>query len=328
MSEAPQISVVIPTYNRAQVVRNAIESVLAQTRPAAEIIVVDDGSKDDTREVLASYGNRIKAISQENGGLSAARNTGIRAASSEWVAFLDDDDAHVPERLAIAAETIAIHPDIDVHATNTALVNSDGSELDMFAMRGRHATEHMRLERPLEWVLNGCFFAQTLVVRKTAVVEAGMFRKTFYEDMDLFVRLAARGPWTVDVRKSLRLLRLPGEDLNLSSVWRSKPVENYEALTRIHREALETPDLTEHERRFVHSGLATNLFELGRALHAGGDAARARGCFLEASETYPRLHSRAKARLAALFGAPALRLLALLRRRRGVFRSTPGNSQP
>ena len=326
MSSSPRISVVIPTYNRSKVVRNALESVFSQTYPAAEIIVVDDGSKDDTREVLASYGNRIKAISQENGGLSAARNTGIQAASSEWVAFLDDDDEHVPERLAIAAETIGIHPDIDVHATNTALVNSDGSELDMFAIRGRHATEHMRLERPLEWVLNGCFFAQTLVARKSAIEEAGMFRKTFYEDMDLFVRLAARGPWTVDVRKSLRLQRLAGEDLNLSSVWRSKPVENYKALTRIHREALRIPLLTEGERRFVESGLATNLFELGRALHGASDAAGARECFLEAARRYPRLHSRAKARVAALFGAPALSLFGMLRRRRGVFRSTPGNS--
>ena len=326
MPVSPKISVVIPTYNRAKVVPKAIESVLAQTFPPAEIIVVNDGSKDETREVLAGYGDRIHAITQENGGLSAARNTGIRAATSEWVAFLDDDDQHVPERLAIAAETIRLHPDIDVHATNTAIVNEDGSELDMFGIRGRHATEHMRLDRPLGWVLGGCFFAQTIVARKSAIEAAGMFRKTFYEDMDLFVRLAARGPWTVDVRKSLRLVRLPGEDLNLSSVWRSKPVENYEALTRIHREALSIPSLTEGERRFVGGRLATNLFELGRALHGCGEPGRARECFIEAARLYPRLHSRAKARLAAWLGAPALRAYGMLRRRRGVFRSSPANS--
>jgi glycosyltransferase involved in cell wall biosynthesis len=326
MNDSPKISVVIPTYNRAKVVPKALESVFSQTFSPAEIIVVDDGSKDDTRGVLASYGNRIKAISQENGGLSAARNTGILAASSEWVAFLDDDDEYVPERLEIASQTIRVHGDIDVHATNTALVNSDGSELDMFAIRGRTATEHMRLERPLGWVLGGCFFAQTLVARKQAIVDVGMFRKTFYEDMDLFVRLAARGPWTVDCRRSLRLQRLAGEDLNLSSYWRSKPVENYEALTRIHREALEIPLLTESEKRFVESGLATNLFELGRALHAAGDQSRARECFREAGRRYPRFHSRAKARTAALFGSTALCVFGMLRRRRGVFRSVSGQS--
>lgn len=326
MSIPPQISVVIPTYNRAKVVGEALESVFAQSCPAAEIIVVNDGSKDDTREVLANYGDRITAINQENGGLSAARNAGIQAASTEWVAFLDDDDEWTADRLAIAVETIGIHPDVDVHATNTALVNADGSELDMFAMRGRNTTEHMRLDRPLGWVLGGCFFAQTLVARKSAIVAAGMFRKTFYEDMDLFVRLAARGPWTVDVRKSLRLQRLEGEDPNLSSIWRSKPVENYEALTRIHREALEIPSLTPGEKCFVESGLATNLFELGRALTAQGDGQRARECFREAARRYPRVHSRAKAHMAALFGAPALRMFGLFRRRRGVFRSVSTSS--
>jgi glycosyltransferase involved in cell wall biosynthesis len=326
MSNPPQISVVIPTYNRAKVVGKALESVFAQSLQPAEIIVVNDGSKDDTREVLASYGNRITAINQENGGLSAARNAGIQAATTEWIAFLDDDDEYAPDRLAIAVETIARHPDIDVHATNTALVDADGSELDMFAIRGRSATEHMRLERPLGWVLGGCFFAQTLVARKNAIVGAGLFRKTFYEDMDLFVRLAARGPWTVDVRRSLRLQRLEEEDPNLSSVWRSKPVENYEALTRIHREALAIPSLTAGEKRFVESGLATNLFELGRALHARGETTRARECFREAGRRYPRIHSRAKAHAAALFGAPVLRVFGMLRRQRGVFRSVPVKS--
>ncbi len=325
MSKSPKISVVIPTYNRAKVVGKALESVFGQTCPAAEIIVVNDGSKDDTREVLAAYGDRIKAINQKNGGLSAARNRGIQAASTEWVAFLDDDDEWVPERLAIAVETIRIHPDIEVHATNTALVNTDGSELDMFAIRGRSATEHMRLDCPLGWVLGGCFFAQTLVARRSAIIAAGMFRKTFYEDMDLFVRLAARGSWTVDVRRSLRLQRLEEEDPNLSSIWRSKPVENYEALTRIHREALEIPSLSTGDRRFVESGLATNLFELGRALLAHGEATRARECFHEAGWRYPRLHSRVKARMAALFGAPALRMFGMMRRRRGVFRSASTN---
>lgn len=322
MSSPSAISVVIPTFNRAKVVPAAIESVLAQTHPAAEIIVVDDGSSDETRQVLASYGDRIRAISQENGGLSAARNMGIRNARSEWVAFLDDDDAYVPGRLAIAAETIHIHPDIDVHATNTAIVNEDGSELDMFAIRGRKATEHMKVERPLEWVLGGCFFAQTLVARKDSLIDAGLFRKTFYEDMDLFVRLAARGPWTVDVRKCLRLQRLPGQDLNLSSVWRSKPVENFEALTRIHREALAIPKLTDFERRYVEAGLATNLFELGCALFDAGEKSKARVCFTEAAAKYPRPHSRFKARMASLVGVSAMRAVGMIRGRSGVFRSS------
>ncbi len=322
MDQQPAISVVIPTYNRAKVVPKALESVFSQTYAPVGIIVVNDGSKDETREVLAGYAGRIIGINQENTGLSGARNTGILEASTEWIAFLDDDDEYTPDRLAIAAETIRRYPDIDVHATNTALVAEDGSEIDMFSLRNRKAGEHMRLDRPLEWILRGCFFAQTLVVRKRLLEEVGLFRKTFYEDMDLFVRLAARGPWTVDSRRSLRLLRLSEEELNLSSYWRSKPIENYQALTRIHREALEFPDLTAEERAVVESGLATNLFELGRSLLAQGERVRARAAFQEAGRLYPKCHSRVKARLAASLGSPALQLMSLFQRQRGVFRSS------
>jgi tetratricopeptide (TPR) repeat protein len=232
----------------------------------------------------------------------------------------------VPKRLALAAESIALHPEIDVHATNTALVNPDGSEMDLFSIRGKVAGEHMRLEHPLDWVLRGCFFSQAVVVRRNALEEVGFFRKTFYEDMDLFVRLAARGAWTVDARRSLRLIRLPGEDLNLSSVWRSKPVENYQSLVRIHREALEISGLQKQEIEVVQAGLATNLFELGRALSERGDREKARDCFLEAARRYPRLHSRIKSRLLAEFGTSALRVLNLFRRRRVGYRSAPLNS--
>ena len=322
MSDTPQISVVIPTYNRAGIVPKAIDSVLAQTYPAAEIIVVDDGSKDDTRAVLASYGSRITAISQPNGGLSAARNTGIRAAKTDWVAFLDDDDEYTPDRLAIAVESIARHPDVAVHVTNTAIVNEDGTELDMFVLRGRPTANLMRLDSPLPWVLGGCFFAQTMVARRALLMDVGWFRDTFYEDMDLYVRLAAHRPWAADGRKSLRLRRLPGQDLNLSSHWRSRPVENFEALARIHREALATPGLSTEERKFAEAGLATQLFELGCALHDRGELPRARQCFSEAAGKYPRLHSRIKARLAAWIGVPTMRSLGLIRGPRGVFRSS------
>jgi len=319
----PKISVVIPTYNRASVVPTAIASVMAQTLRPHEIIVVNDGSKDNTTEVLAGYGDTIRAITQANTGLSGARNTGIHAATGEWIAFLDDDDEWIPARLATAAETIARHPDIGVHATNTAIVLEDGTELDMFSMRGRKATEHMRIDRPLEWILGGCFFAQTIVARRDVLVAAGLFRKTFYEDMDLFIRLAARTPWTVDVRRSLRLIRRPGEDLNLSSIWRSKPVENFEALARIHREALTLMPLTAQENDVVRRGLGTNLFELGRALLAKGETTRARACFAESARTFPRLHSRLKSRFVALFGRTGLRCVDAFRpRRKGVFRSS------
>ncbi len=86
------VSVVIPAYNAEKYIGRAIDSVLAQTRQPDEIIVVDDGSTDNTPNAIKSYGSKVYYIHQENGGASVARNTGIEAAKSEWIAFLDADD--------------------------------------------------------------------------------------------------------------------------------------------------------------------------------------------------------------------------------------------
>jgi len=94
-----KISVVIPCYNSAQWVGSAVRSVLCQTLPAAEILVVDDGSTDNPAEVLKEFGSRIRLLHRENGGLSAARNTGAAAAQGDWLLFLDADDRLFPDAL-------------------------------------------------------------------------------------------------------------------------------------------------------------------------------------------------------------------------------------
>jgi len=94
-----QISAVIPTYNRADLVRRAIQSALSQTLAPAEILVVDDGSTDDTRSVVESFGLPVRWLYQKNAGVATARNTGADAASSDWVAFLDSDDVWAPDHL-------------------------------------------------------------------------------------------------------------------------------------------------------------------------------------------------------------------------------------
>ena len=97
--KTPCISVIIPTYNRAHFVREAIDSVLGQTYQDFEIIVVDDGSTDDTKTVLALYGNRIRYLHQKHRGRSEARNTALKSAAGKFVAFLDSDDIWLPRKL-------------------------------------------------------------------------------------------------------------------------------------------------------------------------------------------------------------------------------------
>jgi glycosyltransferase involved in cell wall biosynthesis len=112
MSAQITVSVIIPTYNRAALVKEAVASVLAQTWREFELIVVDDGSTDDTSEALAPYASRLRLWRRESrGGVSAARNTGIAAARGDWLAFLDSDDLWLPEKLARQMTYLAAHPE-------------------------------------------------------------------------------------------------------------------------------------------------------------------------------------------------------------------------
>jgi glycosyltransferase involved in cell wall biosynthesis len=112
MPERPKVSIVIPTYNRDDLVGQAVDSALAQTYPHCEIVVVDDGSTDRTQDVLARYAGRIVAVRQENKGLAGARNAGIRAASGTFVGFLDSDDLWEPRLVEEALELFAAHPQL------------------------------------------------------------------------------------------------------------------------------------------------------------------------------------------------------------------------
>lgn len=101
MSRSPAVSVVIATYNRAGFLRETVDSVLAQRFQDFELIIVDDGSTDNTREVLASYGSRVRYLHQDNRGPSAARNLGVREAQAAWIAIQDSDDLSAPNHLEV-----------------------------------------------------------------------------------------------------------------------------------------------------------------------------------------------------------------------------------
>jgi glycosyltransferase involved in cell wall biosynthesis len=109
-STAAPVSVVIPTYNRQDLLGRAIESVLKQTVPVSEIIVIDDGSTDATRELARAYRDSIRYVYQENRGTAAARNRGIRESRFQWVAFLDHDDEWLPEQIALQLHALAQGP--------------------------------------------------------------------------------------------------------------------------------------------------------------------------------------------------------------------------
>lgn len=119
----PLVSVIIPTYNCGSYVAETIDSVLWQTHPRREVIIVDDGSTDDTPRVVERYGSAVTYIRQANAGVGAARNAGLGAASGDYVAFLDSDDVWLPEKLEIQLAVAARHPD-------SGLVVCDGVQFD------------------------------------------------------------------------------------------------------------------------------------------------------------------------------------------------------
>ena len=120
-SVIPRVSVVIPTYNYARYVPEAIDSVLAQSFEELEIIVVDDGSTDKTAEVLRAFGGQLRVIRQERRGLSAARNTGIRAARGQYLAFLDSDDLWLPEKVSLQVARLDAEPEVGLVYAETLL---------------------------------------------------------------------------------------------------------------------------------------------------------------------------------------------------------------
>lgn len=108
------VSVIIPAYNSGPFLRACLESVLQQTRPALEVIVVNDGSADDTAAVAASYGERIRFVDQPNGGVSRARNRGVDLARGDFFAFLDADDVWLPRKLELQLAEFARAPELDI----------------------------------------------------------------------------------------------------------------------------------------------------------------------------------------------------------------------
>ena len=123
-----KISVVIPAYNAAKTVEAAVRSMLAQSLPPAEIIVVDDGSTDDTPRVLSSLGDAVRVVRQANGGLAAARTTGIREATGDLIAWLDADDEALPFRLEVQAAVMGAEPDVVLVASDFDAFGGESAE--------------------------------------------------------------------------------------------------------------------------------------------------------------------------------------------------------
>ncbi|MHC5184212.1 MAG: glycosyltransferase family 2 protein [Planctomycetota bacterium] len=194
------ISVVIPVYNCGRYVARAIESVLNQTHPVQEIVVVDDGSTDNSSTVIESYETKVRYIYQQNAGASAARNAGIEAASGNWIAFLDADDEWLPNKIELQVGLLNSNPDIVWVSSNYLRCLCDEKR------QKPHLAEKsvIRLLDGKEYFDNfflaflkdawGC--TDTMLVKKEVLLETGLFQEDLHqmEDIDLFWKIASSYP--------------------------------------------------------------------------------------------------------------------------------------
>ncbi len=186
----PSVSVVIPTYNSGHLVTEAVESVLAQTVAPAEVIVVDDGSADDTPERVACYGGRVRYVRQKNQGVSAARNRGLDEARGEFVAFLDADDVWHPSKCELQLRAFARFPEL-------AMVGAQPFDWPARTFPALDGTDLPRLTR-VGWhdlVEKNYLTTSSVVVRRVALDRAGRFDTALQgpEDRDLWLRVAEAG---------------------------------------------------------------------------------------------------------------------------------------
>jgi len=191
---APQVSVVLPTWNRQPLLRRAVESVLAQTWRDLELVVVDDGSTDGTRDYLeAIEDSRVRPIWLEHrGDLTSARSAGLRHVRGEWVAFLDSDDLWLPEKLVLQLQRLAARPTCRWSYTGYLLVDADERPLpELSGLLRRPISGHI-LEPLLRFEV--AVAVPAMLVQRSLVDEIGGFDETIpiRSDYDFALRLAAR----------------------------------------------------------------------------------------------------------------------------------------
>ncbi|WP_162925265.1 glycosyltransferase family A protein [Aurantiacibacter odishensis] len=240
-------AVVIPTFNRAETVGTAIESVLAQDEKPEEIIVVDDGSTDDTPAVLAGFSDAITVIRKDNGGVASARNEGCFSANSDWITFLDSDDIWLPERMTTLRRDIAAaDAQVVAHVSDLRFRGlRDPSRTFFDAIGLELAAGTVRaVEQPLTRFLHS-FYLQTAAIRADAFRMVGGFDTSFQidEDTELAHRIAALGPFVVRGSIAAEVIRTEGDEEALSLLRGKDPAQACTLKERQFRGILARPDI-------------------------------------------------------------------------------------
>jgi len=206
-----EISVIIPSFNRASTIGRAIESVLGQTHKASEIIIVDDGSTDDTAEVIKEKYPMVTYTFQENAGVSAARNLGISKSSHSWLAFLDDDDEWMPHKLEKQVDLLTQLPDLKLCHTEERWIRN-----------GVRVNQMHKHKKSGGWIYSKCLplcaiSPSSVLLHKSLFDDVGLFDEALpaCEDYDMWLKICNRYP--VAYVENECILKYGGHDGQLSA---------------------------------------------------------------------------------------------------------------
>jgi glycosyltransferase involved in cell wall biosynthesis len=260
------VSVVIPTWNRRDLVTRALTSVVAQSRPPEEILVIDDGSTDGTAEAVLQAFAGVRVLSQENRGVSAARNRGLREASGRWIAFLDSDDEWHPRKLARQLESLAGSP-------GALLCHTD----EIWIRHGRRvnpgAKHRKQGGRIFERCLALCAISpSSALLHRSLFDDVGLFDETLpaCEDYDLWLRITSRYP-VLYVDEPL-VVKTGGHGDQLSRRFWGMDRFRIQAIEKV----LASGDLSQHDRKAAEAMLARKIDIFAKGARKRGRAEEAR----------------------------------------------------
>jgi glycosyltransferase involved in cell wall biosynthesis len=185
----PKVSIIVATYNRAQFLKEAIESVLTQSFENFELIIVDDGSMDKTREMINNFAdNRIKYIYQQNKGRSNARNKAISIAKGQYIAFLDSDDLYLPDKLSLQVDYLDNHPKVGMIYTSALCIEENGNLTSVTY----EATASGEIYKEIAFFVPVTITLPTVMVRREVLSAVGLFDEKMhrFEDTDLWRRIS------------------------------------------------------------------------------------------------------------------------------------------
>jgi len=226
----PCVSIIIPCYKQAQFLAEAIDSALAQTYPHVEVVVVNDGSPDNTADVCKRYGNRIRYVEQENKGVSEARNAGIRAAIGEYILPLDADDKIDPSFLAETVPVLRDNPQVGFVYTDVVEFGQVDFRQAKAGLGGRTWDIVRLLVQP--------YLACSALYRKTDWAQVGGYRSEFVhaaEDTDFWLSLVELGKVGYYVQKPLFFYRRHGPNTRSSQPQGRASAETYARIIQLHR---------------------------------------------------------------------------------------------